>query len=171
MSEPRGMDQHRFREAVLERDGGECQYCGSEGERLNELRAHHTTPVSEGGAHTLENGVALCQKHHNAAHTLSEGSDVPVSVLRENDVPENIPTTPPLNSYTNIAVLNVFKDEYQLNPKLIREVTGLERQRVNEALGSLEDAGWIENRTRGLYQLVYDGEGYVDQRIVYKNDE
>lgn len=67
-------------------------------------------------------------------------------------------------------VLNVFKEEYQVNPKWIREVTGLERQRVNEALGSLEDAGWIEKRTRGLYRLVYDGEAYVDQRIVRRDE-
>ena len=67
-------------------------------------------------------------------------------------------------------VLNVFKDEYQINPRWIRDVTGLERQRVNEALGSLEDAGWIEKRTRGLYRLVYDGEGYVKQKIIHKEN-
>lgn len=67
-------------------------------------------------------------------------------------------------------VLNVFKDEYQLNPRLIRDVTGIERQRVNDALESLEDAGWIEKRTRGLYRLVYDGDGLVAQKIVYKEN-
>lgn len=67
------------------------------------------------------------------------------------------------------TVLNVFRDEYQVNPRLIRDLTGLERQRVNEALGSLEDAGWIEKRTRGLYRLIYDGDGYVRQEIVYKD--
>jgi len=65
-------------------------------------------------------------------------------------------------------VLNVFRDEYQVNPRLIRDVTGLERQRVNEALGSLEDAGWIEKRTRGLYRLVYDGEAFVKVEIRHK---
>jgi len=67
-------------------------------------------------------------------------------------------------------VLNVFKEEYQVNPRWIRDVTGLERQRVNEALGSLEDAGWIEKRTRGLYRLVYDGDGYVEQELVHSDE-
>lgn len=67
-------------------------------------------------------------------------------------------------------VLNVFKNEYQVNPRLIRDITGLERQRVNDALSALDNAGWIEKRTRGLYRLVYDGEGYVAQEIVHKQE-
>lgn len=67
--------------------------------------------------------------------------------------------------------LDVFKNEYQVNPRLIRDITGLERQRVNEALNSLEDAGWIEKRCRGLYRLVYDGDGYVEQEIRRTNDD
>jgi predicted transcriptional regulator of viral defense system len=67
-------------------------------------------------------------------------------------------------------VLDVFKEEYQVNPRWIRDVTGLERQRVNDALGSLDDAGWIEKRTRGLYRLVYDGEGYVEQQITHREE-
>jgi len=66
-------------------------------------------------------------------------------------------------------VLNVLKEEYQVNPRWIRDVTGLERQRVNDALNSLEDAGWVEKRTRGLYRLVYDGEGHVQQEIVHSD--
>lgn len=65
-------------------------------------------------------------------------------------------------------VLNVFKDEFQINPRRIRDVTGLERQRVNDALNALENAGWIEKRARGLYRLIYDGNGYVEMKIEYK---
>ena len=68
-------------------------------------------------------------------------------------------------------VLNVFKDEYQVNPKLIRDATGIERQRVNDALSALENAGWVEKRTRGLYRLVYDGEGYVTMELGYKEEQ
>ena len=68
-------------------------------------------------------------------------------------------------------VLNVFRDEYQVNPGLIREITGLERQRVNDALSALENAGWIEKRTRGLYRLVYDGDGYVKMRIERRSEK
>jgi len=66
-------------------------------------------------------------------------------------------------------VLNVFRDEYQVNPRLIRDLTGLERQRVNDALGALENAGWIEKRTRGLYRLQYAGDGYVAMEIRHKD--
>lgn len=69
------------------------------------------------------------------------------------------------------TVLNVFRDEYQVNPRLIRDVTGLERQRVNDALNALENAGWIEKRTRGLYRLLYDGEGYVDMEIRHREEQ
>lgn len=68
------------------------------------------------------------------------------------------------------TVLNVFCDEYQVNPRLIREVTGIKRQRVNDALNALENAGWIEKRCRGLYRLLYDGDGYVEQEIVHRRD-
>ncbi|WP_254526024.1 MarR family transcriptional regulator [Natrinema caseinilyticum] len=62
-------------------------------------------------------------------------------------------------------VLDVFCDEYQVNPRRIRDNTGLERQRVNDALTALENAGWVEKRARGLYRLLYDGECYVEQVI------
>lgn len=68
-------------------------------------------------------------------------------------------------------VLNVLKDEYQVNPRRIRDVTGLERQRVNDALNALEAAGWIEKQARGLYRLVYDGDCYVEQEVRCIEDE
>jgi DNA-binding MarR family transcriptional regulator len=62
-------------------------------------------------------------------------------------------------------VLDVLREEYQVNPRRIRDVTGIERQRVNDALGALENAGWIEKRSRGLYRLVYNGDCLVEQII------
>ena len=53
-------------------------------------------------------------------------------------------------------VLEVFKDEKRANPLRIRHVTGLEKQRVNDALGSLVDAGWVRRVNRGLYEFVED---------------
>lgn len=67
-------------------------------------------------------------------------------------------------------VLNVFKDEYQVNPRFIRDRTGIKRQRVNDVLQALDNAGWIEKRCRGLYRLVYDGESYVRMEIVRRGD-
>lgn len=53
-------------------------------------------------------------------------------------------------------VLAVFKDEYRVNPLRVREVTDIRKQRVNDALGSLVDAGWIQRVNRGLYEFVED---------------
>ena len=54
------------------------------------------------------------------------------------------------------AVLEVLKEEHRVNPLRVRTETGLEKQRVNDALGSLVDAGWIRRVNRGLYEFVKD---------------
>ncbi|MGQ5515399.1 MarR family transcriptional regulator [Halococcus saccharolyticus] len=53
-------------------------------------------------------------------------------------------------------VLAVFKDEHRANPLRIRQATDMEKQRVNDALGSLVDAGWVKKVNRGLYEFVED---------------
>lgn len=68
-------------------------------------------------------------------------------------------------------VLDVFREEYQVNPRRIRDVTGLKKQRVNDALGSLQDAGWVDQVTRGLYRLVYNGECLVEQDVRCQSEE
>ena len=67
-------------------------------------------------------------------------------------------------------VLDVFREEYQTSPYRIREITGIEKQRLNEELDSLTDAGWVAKVTRGLYRLEYDGECYVEQVIRCEGD-
>lgn len=46
--------------------------------------------------------------------------------------------------------------EGRANPLLIRETTGLRKQRVNDSLDRLTSAGWVRKVTRGLYELVDD---------------
>ena len=53
-------------------------------------------------------------------------------------------------------VLEVFAGEGRCNPRLVREQTGLPKQRVNDALRDLVNAGWIRHVTRGLYEFVGD---------------
>lgn len=53
-------------------------------------------------------------------------------------------------------VLQVFKEEKRVNPLRVRDVTGLEKQRVNDALQSLVAAGWVRKVNRGLYEFVND---------------
>lgn len=54
------------------------------------------------------------------------------------------------------TVLEVLKDEHRVNPLRVRDETGLEKQRVNDALGSLVDAGWARRVNRGLYEFIED---------------
>lgn len=54
------------------------------------------------------------------------------------------------------AIMAVLADEGRANPFLIREQTGLSKQVVNQALSNLTAAGWVEKRTRGLYDYVED---------------
>lgn len=58
-------------------------------------------------------------------------------------------------------VLEVLKDG-RANPMLLREESGLEKQRVNDALTRLTSAGWVRKVTRGLYELVDDPRGESD---------
>jgi 5-methylcytosine-specific restriction endonuclease McrA len=44
------------RRAVMARDGGLCQYCGSRADSID-----HVVPRSKGGEHTWENVVAACR--------------------------------------------------------------------------------------------------------------
>lgn len=62
---------YKKRRAVLDRDGNQCQNCGS-GEGLLEI--HHQTPVEEGGSDNLENLRTLCRRCHDESHgkTISE---------------------------------------------------------------------------------------------------
>lgn len=53
-------------------------------------------------------------------------------------------------------VLAVVKDETRVNPLRVRNVTGLGKQRVNDALGSLVDAGWVRHVNQGLYEFIED---------------
>ena len=53
-------------------------------------------------------------------------------------------------------ILTVLKDEHRANPLRVRNVTDISKQRVNDELGSLVDAGWIRRVNRGLYEYVED---------------
>lgn len=53
-------------------------------------------------------------------------------------------------------VLTVLKDEHRANPLRVRHATNMEKQRVNDALGGLVDAGWVRHVNQGLYEFVED---------------
>lgn len=62
----------RVREAVKERAGGACEWCGIPGFPMRQgvlyLETHHVVPLSEGGSDLSSNVMALCPNHHREAH-------------------------------------------------------------------------------------------------------
>lgn len=56
------------------------------------------------------------------------------------------------------AILEVMKTEPcgRVNPYLVREETDLSKQRVSNAFRQLVAAGWVDKRTRALYDLNED---------------
>jgi 5-methylcytosine-specific restriction endonuclease McrA len=62
----------RVRDAVLLRANGRCEYCGKPGFRTvvgdTYLETHHVIPLSEKGADSTSNVVALCPNDHREAH-------------------------------------------------------------------------------------------------------
>lgn len=62
----------KIRDAVRERAGGRCEYCGQLGFALsaitNYVEAHHIIHLAAKGPDTLDNVIALCSNHHREAH-------------------------------------------------------------------------------------------------------
>jgi len=58
-------------------------------------------------------------------------------------------------------VLAVLADG-RANPYLIREETGLDKGDINTVLNRLARAGYVEQVTRGLYEITKSGERRVD---------
>lgn len=61
----------KVREFALNRANGICESCGMPGFKTSAgiyLETHHIIPLSEGGADTVENVIALCPNDHKMAH-------------------------------------------------------------------------------------------------------
>ena len=60
------------RDVVLLRARGRCEHCRAPGFRMSDgaiyLETHHIVPLSERGADSLRNIIALCPNHHREAH-------------------------------------------------------------------------------------------------------
>lgn len=67
-SYPPDWDQRR--KAVYQRDGYQCQNCGSAGgpKGNKELHAHHIVPKAQGGTHKKSNLITVCKDCHNSIH-------------------------------------------------------------------------------------------------------
>ena len=62
----------KVRGYVLDRAGGHCEHCGDIGFTTVSgsiyLETHHVEPLSEGGADTVDNVIAICPNDHMQAH-------------------------------------------------------------------------------------------------------
>ena len=65
MSKKKNQVRQEFRDAVFDRDGHRCVFCGYK----EELDAHHITDRHEmpNGGYVMENGITLCPVHHEDA--------------------------------------------------------------------------------------------------------
>ena len=61
---PKGKVPVDVRKACRERAEGRCEYCGGKGTQL-----HHAVFRSQGGQHTPENLILLCNACHKKAHS------------------------------------------------------------------------------------------------------
>jgi 5-methylcytosine-specific restriction endonuclease McrA len=60
--------QRKWMRYLLRRQNGKCKYCGvkmKKGDRLTRPTFDHVAPVSKGGDHHIENGVAACWECNN----------------------------------------------------------------------------------------------------------
>ena len=71
-------DWEKRRLTVFKRDQWECRGCGfvAEGRTGEGLHAHHVTPISEGGSHSLDNLMTLCEDCHVEVHSSSQGPNL-----------------------------------------------------------------------------------------------
>lgn len=71
-----------LRAAALRRADGKCEFCLRPGFDMGDgrvfLETHHVVPLSEGGADSADNVVAVCPNHHREAH-----HGVRAAVIRE----------------------------------------------------------------------------------------
>ncbi len=62
----------KVRRYVIEQAEGKCEFCGKQGFQMDSgrryLEAHHVITLSNQGADTVENVIALCPEHHREAH-------------------------------------------------------------------------------------------------------
>lgn len=68
-------------------------------------------------------------------------------------------------------VLAVIREEYRVNPRRVRDVTGMRKQDVNEALQQLERVNWIKKVARGLYEFVEDPREQHEDNVTHSGDE
>ena len=62
----------KVREAVMQRAGGECEYCGARGFECSDgapyLECHHILALADHGEDRMSNVIAICAGEHREAH-------------------------------------------------------------------------------------------------------
>ena len=76
----------QIRKSVLARACGYCELCGEKGFVSSSgaiyLESHHIVPLSEEGADSINNVIALCPNHHREAHYGKEKENIKSKLLK-----------------------------------------------------------------------------------------
>ena len=171
-------DWEKRRAKVFERDEYECQGCGENVEHIDNdsLHAHHITPISEGGGHSLTNLVTLCGDCHTLAHSKGDGPKYfPIHV---NDCPacgeEYIHTNAYKGSFCSKLCWAKHKREKFLN-QMEHEATICANcfSKIDKDYGHCTNCGNLDpnNPSGGESDPDIDAERLVLMSILYMNQD
>lgn len=111
------------RQAVLERDGRECQNCGvrvgNADDELPTAEIHHKTPLHDGGEDRSENLITLCPN----CHSKKPGRESGAGGGRPRDPPlsdEVLATMVPNRCYVVADLVAEFEEQYDPSRGTIR---------------------------------------------------
>jgi 5-methylcytosine-specific restriction endonuclease McrA len=138
-----------IRQAVLEKSGYKCVYCGS----LENLQVDHITPVARGGSDDISNLQTLCSRcNSNKGASLED--DEPVIDEREIRYYAMIPESLIYDHFSPANAVKVYGAlDRHMNKKTrecfpgqrrIAELTGIARSNVQKCLGYLEKRGYLK---------------------------
>lgn len=142
-----------YRGYCLDEKGEECELCGASAP----IVAHHIN--GDRSDNRLENLMPVCRSCHRSIHHDSETHRHLTDKLPSMSIIDPYPGGLRPHAYAVLEVLAVRA----ANPYHIREETGLDKGDVNTVLNRLGRAGYLQQVTRGLYEITEKGRAEVDR--------
>ncbi|CCI14681.1 hypothetical protein MICAE_40005 [Microcystis aeruginosa PCC 9806] len=77
---------NKVRKFVLNRAGGQCEYCGKIGFEIKDnkyyIETHHIIALENNGKDTIDNVIGLCPNHHREAHYGIDGDKLELEFIK-----------------------------------------------------------------------------------------
>lgn len=77
---------NNVRKFVLNRAGGQCEYCGKRGFEIKDnkyyIETHHIIALENNGKDTIDNVIGLCPNHHREAHYGIDGDKLELEFIK-----------------------------------------------------------------------------------------